>query len=274
VPGFPADSDFAGESAMLTARHHTDEVAAIRARYTWRSNDDRRYSLLVPAALLATQERQRAIANLFVRVGWSDLSNVRLLEVGCGTGNNLLEFLQLGYKPEHLQGIELLTAPAEQARRNLPGTVRITLGDAAGPAAACVPEATQDIVYQSTVFSSLLDDAFQERLADRMWRWLRPGGGILWYDFTVNNPFNPNVRGVPVERIRELFPHGEMRVRRLTLAPPLARVVTRIHPTLYTALNLCTWLRTHVLVWIEKPLTICFYLIAGAPELQVALSCV
>jgi hypothetical protein len=96
----------------------------------------------------------------------------------------------------------------------------------------------------------------------------------LWYDFTVNNPFNPNVRGVPVERIRELFPHGEMRVRRLTLVPPLARVVTRIHPTLYTALNLCTWLRTHVLVWIEKPVTVCFYLIAGSPELQVALTCV
>jgi SAM-dependent methyltransferase len=260
---FPAEIDCAEESAMLTAARHTDEVAAINAR---------RYSLLVPAALLATQERQRAIADLFVRVGWFDLAKVRLLEVGCGTGNNLLEFLQFGFRPEHLQGVELLPAPAEQARRNLPSSVRITLGDAAGPAAACVPEGTQDIVYQSTVFTSLLDDAFQERLADRMWRWLRPGGGILWYDFTVNNPFNPDVRGVPVERIRELFPQGEMRVRRLTLAPPLARVVTRIHPELYTALNICGWLRTHVLVWVEKPLAVCLYLIADAPGLPVALS--
>jgi SAM-dependent methyltransferase len=250
---------------MLIAGRHSDEVAAISAR---------RYSLLVPTALLATQERQRAIADLFVRVGWFDLARVRLLEVGCGTGNNLLEFLQFGFRPEHLQGIELLPAPAERARRNLPSSVRITLGDAAGPAAACVPEASQEIVYQSTVFSSLLDDAFQERLADRMWRWLRPGGGILWYDFTVNNPFNPDVRGVPVERIRELFPHGEMRVRRLTLAPPLARVVTRIHPALYTALNACRWLRTHVLVWIEKPLSVCFYLIADASGLPAALFCV
>jgi hypothetical protein len=88
----------------------------------------------------------------------------------------------------------------------------------------------------------------------------------------VNNPFNPDVRGVPVERIRELFPQGEMRVRRLTLAPPLARVVTRIHPELYTALNICGWLRTHVLVWVEKPLAVCLYLIADAPGLPVALS--
>ena len=41
-----------------------------------------------------------------------------------------------------------------------------------------------------------------------MWRWVRPGGGVLWYDFTFDNPRNPDVRGVPLARVRELFPHG------------------------------------------------------------------
>jgi SAM-dependent methyltransferase len=173
--------------------------------------------------------------------------------VGCGTGCNLLDFLRLGFKPEHLQGIELLPASVEWARRDLPASVQITLGDAAGAAASAVPEASQDIVFQSTVFTSLLDDGFQQRLADTMWRWLRPGGGILWYDFTMNNPRNPDVRGVPVARIRQLFPHGKMRVRRLTLAPPVARAVTRLHPTLYEVFNSMIWLRTHVLVWVAKP---------------------
>jgi hypothetical protein len=107
-------------------------------------------------------------------------------------------------------------------------------------------------VYQSTVFSSLLDDAFQHQLADTMWRWVRPGGGVLWYDFTVDNPRNPDVRGVPVKRIRQLFPDGRIQVRRLTLAPPLARAVTRVHPALYSLFNACRYLRTHVLAWIEK----------------------
>ena len=111
---------------------------------------------------------------------------------------------------------------------------------------------SQDIVFQSTVFSSLLDDSFQQRLADAMWKWVRPGGGVLWYDFVVDNPRNPDVRGVPVRRIRELFPSGSHRVRRLTLAPPLARPAARIHPSLYTLLNSCPWLRTHVLVWVGK----------------------
>ncbi len=25
-------------------------------------------------------------------------------------------------------------------------------------------------------------------LLDRMWRWVKPGGGVLWYDFTFDNP--------------------------------------------------------------------------------------
>jgi hypothetical protein len=76
---------------------------------------------------------------------------------------------------------------------------------------------------------------------------------VLFYDFTVDNPRNPDVRGVPLARLRQLFPHGHCTHRRVTLAPPLARAVTKLHPALYTALNTLPWLRTHVLAWIEKP---------------------
>ena len=48
------------------------------------------------------------------------------------------------------------------------------------------------------VFPSILDDSFQQKLADRMWALTKPGGGILWYDFIYNNPRNPDVRGVPL----------------------------------------------------------------------------
>jgi hypothetical protein len=108
-------------------------------------------------------------------------------------------------------------------------------------------------VFVSTVFSSLLDAAFQQRLADAMWRWLRPGGAVLWYDFTVDNPRNPDVRGVPLARIRRLFPQGALQARRVTLAPPIARRVVRLHPALYTVFNTVPALRTHVLAWIAKP---------------------
>jgi len=236
----------------MTTRVHgaRPEADLVRERYARRQGDAQRYSLLNDAALLATQERQRAQARLFARLGL-DVTAVRLLEVGCGTGSNLLDLLRLGFAPEHLQGIELLSASAERARVVLPASVRITVGDAAATT-DLVPPASQDIVLQATVFSSLLDDGFQQRLADVMWKWVRPGGGILWYDFVIGNPRNADVRGVPVSRIRQLFPAGRIRLRRLTLAPPVARAVARVHPALYTLFNACPLLRTHVLAWVGK----------------------
>jgi len=68
----------------------------------------------------------------------------------------------------------------------------------------------------------------------------------------VNNPRNPDVRGVPVARIRQLFPHGQVRAQRLTLAPPLGRAVARVNPGLWSLLNTLPWLRTHVLAWVQK----------------------
>jgi hypothetical protein len=68
--------------------------------------------------------------------------------------------------------------------------VRLIPGDAS---TLTLPPQSARLVLQSTVFSSLLDDAFQQRLADAMWSWVAPGGGVLWYDFTVDNPRNPDV---------------------------------------------------------------------------------
>lgn len=75
---------------------------------------------------------------------------------------------------------------------------------------------------------------------------------MLWYDFIYNNPRNPDVRGVPLDRIRQLFPQGRLKYWRLTLAPPINRVVTCVHPSLYALFNAVPALRTHVLGWIQK----------------------
>jgi SAM-dependent methyltransferase len=226
------------------------EADAVRARYARRAPLDWRYHRLNPAALLASQERERAIARMFLAQGWRELRGRRLLEVGCGSGDNLLEMLRLGFAPEHLGGIELLDERYAAARSRLPGALALIHGDALH---AGIAEQSQDVVLQSTVFSSLLDPAFQQHLADAMWRWLKPGGAVLWYDFTLDNPRNADVRGVPLARVRTLFPRGRIAARRITLAPPLARAAVRVHPALYTALNVLAPLRTHLLAWIEKP---------------------
>lgn len=225
-----------------------DETRAVAERYARRSALGR-YSMLQPDVWQSVQERQRAMLRLFVQQGLTDLPNLRVLEVGCGAGGNLLELLRLGFAPANLAGAELLPDRLAQARAVLPSAVTLHAGDASQlPIAA----GSQHIVLQSTVFSSLLDDGFQQQLAAAMWRWVAPGGGVLWYDFTVNNPRNRDVRGVPLARLRQLFPQAAITHRRVTLAPPLARPLCRLHPGLYPIANALPLLRTHVLAWAGK----------------------
>jgi len=227
----------------------TNEPRAVAERYARRAAGDL-YSPLRAEVWQSFQERQRVMLKLLARHAPRPLAELDLLEVGCGSGANLLELARLGFDARRLVGNELLPERAAAARRQLPAATTLHEGDAlALPFAA----ASFDIVYQSTVFSSLLDDAFQQRLAERMWAWLRPGGAVLWYDFTVDNPRNADVRGVPLARVRALFPQGRIEARRVTLAPPISRRVVRLHPAAYTVCNALPWLRTHLLCWISKP---------------------
>ena len=226
-----------------------EETLAVAERYARRSVGDR-YSPLRPEVWQALQERQRKMLRLLAADNPEGLASKNLVEVGCGSGGNLLDLLRWGFAPGALTGLELLPERQQEARRVLPPATNVWLGDAL---VAPIGPGSCDYVLQSTVFSSLLDDAFQQRLAQAMWSWVRPGGAVIWYDFTFDNPRNPDVRGVPMRRVRELFPRAVIRASRLTLAPPLARVVCRWHPGLYGVLNRLPALRTHVLAWIRKP---------------------
>lgn len=229
-----------------------DEPAAVRERYARRAGavPADRYSLLAsPAALREQQQRLRAMAALWRAHGWATLADKALCEVGCGAGCNLADLLRLGAAPEQLTGLELLPERAAAARAALPAAVCVADGDALQ---ADLPPGSQHAVLAFTVFSSLLDDAFQQRLAAAMWRWTAPGGGVLVYDFTVDNPRNRDVRGVPPARWRTLFPQGRVHMRRLTLAPPIARALEHRAPALLPLLEALPPLRTHLLAWITK----------------------
>lgn len=226
----------------------SDEIENIINRYKRRTNlSINKYSRINPEVQLRVSERFLALIKLLKKVNINDISNLKILEVGCGTGSNLLELLLLGAVSENLIGNDLLEDRLTIARRRLPKNTKLLLGDA-----CCIdfPDNTFDIVYQSTVFSSILDDATQTKLAKKIWA--LASKGILWYDFIYNNPNNPDVRGVKVKSIRKLFPHGEIFVNKVTLAPPIARRIVPLHSSLYNLFNIFPFLRTHVLCFIKK----------------------
>ncbi len=207
------------------------------------------YSPLSNAELLIRQEKERAILRWIKKSNILPLSEKTLLEIGCGDGSNLLSFLKLGFKPENIAANELLSNRAARAREILPAKAKVICCSALELEYS---DESFDVVYQSLVFSSILNENFRHKLAWKMWNLAKRGGGILWYDFTVNNPFNKDVKGVPLSEIKKLFPSGKIKSWRITLAPPISRFVTKLHPSLYSLTSSIFLLRTHLLCWIEK----------------------
>jgi SAM-dependent methyltransferase len=210
------------------------------------SDDTSRYSALLPEIYMRTQELERALIQWITECGIRPLCQKRLLEVGCGTGSNLLQFLRLGFQPENLVGNELVGIRADIARRRLPCAVAIHIGNAAE---LQLDDGSFDIVFQSVVLSTIFDVDLQQQVACRMWQLVKPGGGILSYDSAYNSP---RARGIPPKRMKQLFPTDGLRFWSVTLAPPISRLVTRVHPALYGFFNTAWWLRTHRLCWIAK----------------------
>lgn len=200
----------------------TVEEARIRAAYARREKDDARYSWFNPAYQLMQQQCERRVLRLLNSNGFADLRFRTTLEIGSGTGYWLRQFVKWGSRPENVTGIDLLPDRLTRARQLCPPGVGLLIASADH-----LPFCSEsfDIVLQSTVFTSILDDELKTNAAAEMLRVLKPEGLIIWYDYHVNNPWNPDVRGVKRREISKCFPNCRIDLVRTTLLPPVARAL-------------------------------------------------
>jgi len=228
-----------------------DEAQRIRDEYRRRERQIAAdlYALHEPVNLFFRHGRERAILHQLRKSGISSLVDRSVLEVGCGKGQWLHFFEDLGALPHQIAGIDLGEDRCEAARRRYP-YADIRCGDAAR---LPWPDASFDIVFQSTVFSSILDAAVKRTVATEMLRVLRRSGAIVWYDFFYDNPRNPHVRGVGRREIQSLFPGCRVSLRRTTLAPPIARRVVPRSWSLAYMMETARLLNTHYAVVITRP---------------------
>lgn len=183
------------------------------------------YSLFDAGHLLTIQTREQAVLNALRRFGFGELGDKRILEIGCGHGNWLRDFVRWGAHPGNLFGIEIDPERAALARELCAPGVTVECKDA--QSTGC-PDASFDLVLQSTLFSSLPEPRVREAVAREMLRVRKPEGIVLWYDLRVNNPANLHVRGIGERELSRLFPSQRLWMHRITLAPPIARrVATR-----------------------------------------------
>lgn len=159
----------------------SNEIERIRKAYTERDRlpaERSVWSCFNPAALFITQSRDREINKLLGKFGLDAISDWKILDVGCGTGGELIKFLIRGVPPPNLYGIDLMEHRIEKAKMLCP-VINFTVGNAEH---LPYPDNFFDLVIQFTCFSSILDLEVKKNVAREMLRVLKKGGLILWYD--------------------------------------------------------------------------------------------
>ncbi|MCG3148789.1 MAG: hypothetical protein PCFJNLEI_02236 [Verrucomicrobiae bacterium] len=202
-----------------------------------------RWSIANPGNRWIEEERARRVAALWAAPRSPAAGERRVLEIGCGAGGVLGGLIPLGARPENLYGVDLVPERIAAAQVAYP-RIHFQAGNAEQLEFA---PGMFDWVLVFTVFSSILDPQMARNVAGEVRRVLKPGGVVLWYDFRYNNPQNPNVRGMKLGRIRELFPDFALELRSITLLPPLSRRLNGLLPVLYPVLSWLPPLRTHYL---------------------------
>lgn len=255
------------------------EISRLRAEYARRDavGLSKMYHYANPAFAFHMQEREWAVLQMFRDAG-VDLAGARLLEVGCGTGHILGRFQEFG--AGMTVGIDLADHRLRIARKQYPRLFFLQGNGAELPFA----DGAFDVVLQFMCLSSVLDPGMRQRIADEMWRVLRPGGMVLYYDLRsthfvarllflpfslvkkLSSAFSSPGTGTAEEKespptpvqcltsrdIRTFFPNGLICYRSVSLNYRLAGIAST---SLLVAqlLSRIPVLRTHYLALIHKP---------------------
>ncbi|MGQ0541507.1 MAG: class I SAM-dependent methyltransferase [Blastocatellia bacterium] len=233
------------------------DVEAIERERTRISNvyDDRLksvpqdlYAPWQPAEMFILSERKDSAGRLLHELGKFPAAGDKFLEIGYGKLGWSADLISWGLRSSDLHGIELDENRAKFAQQALP-EADLRVGDATN-----LPwdDGHFKFVIASTVFSSILDQNVRKIVAKEIERVLEPGGTLIWYDLAQDNPRNENVKSIKAKELRAMFPTFDSSIKRITLAPPIARFVVPKSIVLANVLNRMSLLRTHLLAALIK----------------------
>lgn len=110
-----------------------------------------------------------------------------------------------------------------------------------------LPSATFDIVFESTMFVQIVEEATRDRIATEMLRVCRPGGWLLLSDWRYGKPRNDQYRALRKSDVLRMFRAGSdtelVCVAAGALVPPVGRLLSARAPSLYFLVSgLMPWL--------------------------------
>lgn len=259
-----------------------NEVQRIQNEYLRRDKEglSNIYTYSNPSFLFHMQERERIILKQLKKLK-VNIEKSCILEVGCGTGHILARFKEFG--ANDATGIDLMAHRIHEGKITYPN-LKLFHGNAAN---LPFDDNSFDIVMQFMCLSSVLDHEMRKQIVSEMWRVLKPGGVILFYDlkppstilriikkigkiviksrgfFCENNNHkrdNNSIsnRQTPIKwldkpDIKTLFSQGNSRIKSASLDFDLAGF-SNYSLILTLIASFFPFLTTHYLAFIEKPL--------------------
>ena len=200
--------------------------------YYARHGADRNDLLANPEVLFQTLAIDRANISALASIEL-DRPTARVLDVGCGNGASLLQFIRLGFLPSNLSGIDTSRDRIQLAQATLPG-VSFRVDDASQLSFA---SDSFDLVFESTMLGTLESMELIESIAREMIRVTRPGGYIMLADWRYSRKGSGVKTAISSKLLERIFRVGSrtdlVARRRGALVPPLGRRLSRIAPALY-----------------------------------------
>jgi SAM-dependent methyltransferase len=232
-----------------------DEYKRIREVYASRdsSGKDALYSWSNLHSLYQLSIKNRMILTSLRLSFGNSLSNLAILDVGCGSGVFLRQLLEWGVDSANCVGTEFLSDRVDRARQISPKDIYYHLGGLDFNMKRGVKK-DFDLVSAHMVFSSILDEKERRDLADQMWNKTCSGGWIMIFDFRYNNPSNSDVCKVTRKELDVWWPGSEKLYLTGVLAPPLARKLAGEGYLIAELLTLFfPFLRSHFVYMVKKP---------------------
>ena len=123
----------------------------------------------------------QATYDILVKLNKTGISQYKVLEPGCGSGDKLRAFVEMGARPENCHGLDLSERGIELARYLSPPSMDFQVGDALN-----IPfeDQTFDIIFASGLFGCFSDDTKVVELGAELHRLLKPDGVLILCDLS------------------------------------------------------------------------------------------
>src|SRR5215472_11175534 len=133
--------------------------------------------------MMQFQQIERAVLRETSRY-FCGLEGLKILDIGCGAGGWLREFIKWGADPRLMTGSDAIEERIAEARHLTTPEVRLICGDAT---ALEVPDESFDLVMMFECLCMMTDQGTRKKMAAEALRVLK-NNGVLFYDFRYRRP--------------------------------------------------------------------------------------